>query len=119
MSATVLQFPKPSALSRQEAEKWIRGVMLGSGFGWTDHFTEQMGVRDISMRLVREVLKFGCVFVDPKWNAEHLDWVCKVRKTIAGRRITVVVGLEGHNKMTGVTTYGCWRGCKDGSDVSI
>jgi hypothetical protein len=41
-----------------------------------------------------------------KWNAEHSDWVCKVRKTVAGRRVTVVVGLETDNKMTGVTTYG-------------
>jgi hypothetical protein len=106
MTAEILPFPHPATLSRQEAEEWIRAVMLGSGFGWADHFADKMEERDIPMRLVREVLKFGCVFADPKWNAEHRDWVCKVRKTVAGRRVTVVVGLEGNNKMTGVTTYG-------------
>lgn len=82
------------------------GVMLGSGFGWADHFSKMMEERDISMRLVREVLKTGCIVADPKWSTEHLDWVCKVRKTVAGRKVTVVVGLERDNKMTGVTTYG-------------
>jgi|688.fasta_scaffold466590_2 hypothetical protein len=106
MTAPVFQLPRPATLTRQEAEEWIRAVMLGSGFGWTDHFSKKMEDRDIPMRLVLEVLKTGCVFADPKWNAEHSDWVCKVRKTVAGRRVTVVVGLETDNKMTGVTTYG-------------
>ena len=106
MTANVFQFPSPAALSRLEAEEWIRAVMLGSGFGWTDHFSEMMEKRDISMRLVLEVLKTGSVVADPKWDAKHSDWVCKVRKTVAGRKVTVVVGLERDNKMTGVTTYG-------------
>jgi hypothetical protein len=65
MTAPVFQLPRPATLTRQEAEEWSRAVMLGSGFGWTDHFSKKMEDRDIPMRLVLEVLKTGCVFADP------------------------------------------------------
>jgi hypothetical protein len=65
-----------------------------------------MEIRDISNRQVWEVLRNGIVYQNPKWDEEHDDWVCKMRRTVAGRKITVVVALEGNNKMTVVTTYG-------------
>lgn len=99
--------PVKPQLSKEEAEKWIRAIALDSSqVGRTNHALVQMEGRDISSRQVWETLKIGCVFGSPAWNSEHQDWVCKVRKTVAGRRITVVVGLERDNKMTVVTTYG-------------
>lgn len=99
--------PVTDRLTKDKAEERIRAVTLDSGgVGYTDHVTGQMNERDISMRQVWEVLRGGLVFQDPEWSVEHEDWVCKLRKTVAGRRVTVVVALEGNNKMTVVTTYG-------------
>ncbi len=108
MSSDVLPFRKqPAALTREDAEEWIRGAALDSkNVGRTDHAIEQMIDRDISMRQVWEVIKVGRVVKDPEWDDEHEDWVCKVRKRAAGRRVTVIIALEAKNKMTVVTTYG-------------
>lgn len=108
MAGRVTQLrPVRPQLLKQEAEKWIRAIVLDSRqVGFADHVIVQMSERDISSRQVWEVLKNGCVIGIPKWVDEYRDWACKMRKTVAGRRITVVVGLESNNKMTVVTTYG-------------
>ena len=108
MSSDVIHFRKqPAALTREDAEEWIRGAALDSrNVGRTDHAIEQMLNRDISMRQVWETIRVGRVVKDPEWDDEHGDWVCKVQKRAAGRSITVVIALEAINKMTVVTTYG-------------
>lgn len=108
MSSDVLQFRnRPPGLSREDAEKWIRGAALDSkNLGTTAHAIGRMLERDISMRLVWEVVKSGRVVKDPKWDDEHGDWTCEVQRRVSGRNVTAVIALENKNKMTVVTTYG-------------
>ena len=97
----------PAGLTRKNAEEWIRAVVMDSkNVGLTDHMRDQMVKRDISSRQVWEVLEGGFVVKDPKWDNEHGDWVCVIRKQTAGRTILVVVALAEKDKMTVVTTYG-------------
>lgn len=108
MSSDVIPLrPKPVVLSKEAAEAWLRAIVLDSkGVGFADHASEQMIARDISSRQVWEVLKSGAISKEPKWDDDHGDWVCVLSKTVAGRKVFVVVGLESKTKMTVVTTYG-------------
>ena len=108
MSSDVIPIRKRATeLTREDAERWIRAsALLSKNVGHTDHAREKMVERDILSRQVWEVLEGGFVVKDPKWDNEHGDWVCVIRKQTAGRTILVVVALAEKDKMTVVTTYG-------------
>ena len=98
---------RPVALTIEDAERWIRAIVLDSkGVGFADHALDQMIERDISSRQLWEVLRCGTIAKEPKWDGEHEDWVCVLKKVVSGRAVSVVVGLHSPNKMTVVTTYG-------------
>lgn len=43
---------------------------------------------------------------EPRWDEDHEDWVCVLRKFVSGRYVTVVVGIdETQTEVTVITVY--------------
>ena len=102
----VLSRSQESKLSKKTAAARIRAIVSDSGaVGFTEHALERMEDRDISSREVWEVLKTGSVIGTPRWSVGHDDWECRLRKTVAGRSITVMVGLDGNTRIAVLTTW--------------
>jgi len=56
------------------------------------------------MRQVLTTLREGRVVSDPVRD-EFGDWRCAVRKRCAGQRVTVIIAIQGRERLIGVTTY--------------
>jgi len=56
------------------------------------------------MRQVLMTLREGRVVSDPVRD-EFGDWRCTVKKRCAGQRVTVIVAIQGRERLIGVTTY--------------
>ena len=103
MAETVVPFS--GGLSRATAERLIRSLAADTGNGaWSAHFIENMAEREVSMRQVLTTLREGRVVSGPVRD-EFGDWRCTVRKRCAGQRVTVIVAIQGRERLIGVTTY--------------
>ena len=97
--------PFSGGLSRATAERVIRSLAADTGkCAWSAHFIESMVEREVSMRQVLTTLREGRVVSDPVRN-EFGDWRCAVRKRCAGQRVTVIIAIQGRERLIGVTTY--------------
>ena len=56
------------------------------------HFQQRMMERDVNMRLVLEVLRSGRAVGRPEQD-EFGDWRIRMRRKVAGQRVTVVVAV--------------------------
>ena len=55
---------------------------------------------------VLTVLGEGPLKKGPEWNEEFQDWTCVLRKTVSGRPVHVVVGVnDGVKDITIITVY--------------
>ena len=97
--------PFSGGLSRSTAERLIRSLAADTGnCAWSAHFIENMVEREVSMRQVLMTLREGRVVSDPVRD-EFGDWRCTVKKRCAGQRVTVIVAIQGRERLIGVTTY--------------
>ncbi len=106
MTADVVPFRR--ALTPERALVIIRAAVEDTGrkLGWSDHVFKQMADRDIVDRQVLSVLSESELRTGPKWNDEHEDWVCTLRRFVSGRSVTVVVGIdESKQEVTVITAY--------------
>lgn len=96
------------SLEREEAIQIIRSALLETGqrLGWTDHVWDQMRDRGIVNSQVLTVLEAGDVVKGPTWDDEYQDWVCIMKKFVAGRSVQVVLGIHAvRGEVTIVTAY--------------
>ncbi|HEX4294786.1 MAG TPA: DUF4258 domain-containing protein [Rhizomicrobium sp.] len=97
--------PLRTQLTREGAEAIIRECIADtSRLGWTDHATEQMDDRGIVDSQVLAVLEKGAVKTGPDFSEEHGDWVCVLRKVVAGKVVHAVVGIDAEKRCTTVIT---------------
>lgn len=96
MAHEVIAFPTPSAVpSRDELLTRVREAVTSGRVAFdSPHFRERLTQRSISMRQVMEVLKHGTAIDGPKLD-RFGDWRLKLQRKVAGRRVQVVVAMEG------------------------
>ncbi len=41
----------------------------------------------------------------PRWDEEHQDWVCTMRKLVAGSLVTVVLGIDEDDDVLVITAH--------------
>ena len=68
----------PAPLSPFEAKQAIHEYLLNGYVIPTTHCRKRMEKRDISMQDIEYVLRHGAVIEQPRWNAEHQNYVYKV-----------------------------------------
>ena len=77
-----------------------------SRLGWTDHAWDKMDELGIVTRQVLAVLQDGALRKGPTRNDEYGDWVCVLRRAVAGRTVHVVAGIdETKESVTLITVY--------------
>lgn len=96
MAGKIIAFPSPSGRpSRDELLERVRTAVAAGKLALDHpHFKERLAERSISMRQVLEVLKHGNVIDGPKLD-RYGDWRLKLQRKVAGRRVQVVVAVEG------------------------
>ena len=102
----VVPFRRP--LEAEAALELIRRSLEDTGrmLGWTDHVYDQMAERGIVTDQVLTALGEGALLKGPTWDPEHKDWVCVLKKFVAGRPVHVVAGVhEVRQEVTVVTAY--------------
>ena len=83
------------APSRSKALEIIRESMSSNKLGWTYHAAfEKMALVDITSPQALGVLAEAEISDGPNWSEEHDDWVCVLKKHVAGRLVSVVVGID-------------------------
>ena len=93
----IIPFPKPRAVtpSADQLVSRVHSLSLADSLNIRmsePHFKQRMRERGINIRLVMEVLKSGRA-VDRPEQDEFGDWRIKMRRKVAGQRVTVVVAV--------------------------
>ena len=99
--------PLPFPLSRPEAEKRVRGLAVDPRkVFFTAHLGERAEDpdRSVTMAQVREVVAKGSVVEDPRWDDDHENWVCVLRRRVSGNTVVVVVAIDDE-ELKIVTTF--------------
>ncbi len=90
------------APTRAKALEIIRESVVSTKLGWSYHGAfDKMYEADITAPQVLRVLSEAEIVDGPTWSEEHEDWVCILRKQVAGRSVSVVVGID--QETAGVT----------------
>lgn len=72
-----------------------------------DHFTEDRKDRRITRPMIMRTLRKGTATGNPKWDAEHQNWVGKMFYIGSGMKVTAVCAIkDGVLIVTVVTAYG-------------
>lgn len=92
-------------LTKERALQLIRKAVRESQLGWSEHGLEQMLERDIDDTQVLVVVSKAEIRTGPRWDEEHQDWVCTMRKLVAGRLVTVVLGIDEDDDVLVITAH--------------
>jgi hypothetical protein len=69
---------RPAPLSPFDAKQAIHAYLINGYVVPTRHCRDRMALRNVSTQDVAYVLRHGAIIDQPKWNADHQNYVYKV-----------------------------------------